>query len=71
MLALPVHAEEKKTKVVSEKELVGWARERMADYKAPRQVKIVDGLPRTGTDKVQKEELLKLFLDEGAGSEGG
>jgi acyl-CoA synthetase (AMP-forming)/AMP-acid ligase II len=56
---------------VSEKELVDWARERMADYKAPRQVKIVDDLPRTGTDKVQKDELLKLFLDEGAGSEGG
>ena len=49
---------------VSEKELVEWAREHMADYKAPRQIKIVDSLPRTGTDKVQKDELLKLFQDE-------
>ena len=46
---------------VSEKELVEWAREHMADYKAPRQVKIVDDMPRTGTEKVQKDELLKLF----------
>jgi len=49
---------------VTEKELVDWAKEHMADYKAPRQVKIVDELPRTGTDKVQKDELLKLFQDE-------
>jgi len=49
---------------VSEKELVDWAREHMADYKSPRQVKIVDELPRTGTDKVQKDELLKLFQDD-------
>ena len=53
---------------VSEKELVDWAREHMTDYKAPRQVKIVDEFPRTGTDKVQKDELLKVFQDQdGAG----
>jgi acyl-CoA synthetase (AMP-forming)/AMP-acid ligase II len=45
----------------TEQELVAWARERMSDYKAPRQVKIVDDLPRTGTDKVQKAELKELF----------
>jgi acyl-CoA synthetase (AMP-forming)/AMP-acid ligase II len=50
---------------VNEKELVDWAREHMADYKSPRQVKIVDKLPRTGTDKVQKDELLKLFQEDG------
>ncbi|MDQ1404022.1 MAG: long-chain acyl-CoA synthetase [Actinomycetota bacterium] len=42
-------------------ELAAWARERMSDYKAPRRVVIVDELPRTGTDKVQKSELLGLF----------
>jgi acyl-coenzyme A synthetase/AMP-(fatty) acid ligase len=49
---------------VTEKELVDWAREHMADYKSPRQIKIVDDLPRTGTEKVQKDELLKLFQDQ-------
>ena len=42
-------------------ELVAWANDRLSDYKAPRQIVVVDELPRTGTDKVQKRELLKLF----------
>ena len=46
---------------VTEQELVDWARETMSDYKAPRKIKIVDELPRTGTDKVQKSELKNLF----------
>ena len=41
--------------------LVAWGRESMASYKAPRQVVVVDDLPRTGTQKVQKAELLPLF----------
>jgi acyl-CoA synthetase (AMP-forming)/AMP-acid ligase II len=46
---------------VSEDELTDWARDHMADYKAPRRVLVVDDLPRTGTDKVQKAEVRKLF----------
>src|SRR5262249_54480109 len=46
---------------LTEDELIAWSRERMADYKSPRRVRIVDELPRTGTDKVQKERLLSLF----------
>jgi acyl-CoA synthetase (AMP-forming)/AMP-acid ligase II len=46
---------------LSENELVAWAHDRLSGYKAPRQVRIVDELPRTGTDKVQKRELLGLF----------
>ena len=45
----------------TEPELLAWGREHLSDYKAPRQVKIVDDLPRTGTDKVQKSELRDLF----------
>ena len=56
---------------VKEKELIDWAREHMADYKSPRQIKIVDELPRTGTDKVQKDELLKLFEEDGEDDEDG
>jgi long-chain acyl-CoA synthetase len=44
-----------------------WAREHMSDYKWPRQIRFVDELPRTATDKVRKDELLALFDDaEGA-----
>ena len=46
---------------VTADELVEWARERLSDYKAPQRIAFVDELPRTGTNKVQKRELLKLF----------
>lgn len=46
---------------VTEEALIGWATERMARYKAPRQVVVVDELPRTGTRKVQRARLLELF----------
>lgn len=41
--------------------LVAWARGRMARYKAPRRIVVVDDLPRTGTRKVRREHLLPLF----------
>jgi len=44
-------------------ELVSWASERLAAYKAPRRVVVVDELPRTGTEKVQKERLVELFAE--------
>jgi acyl-CoA synthetase (AMP-forming)/AMP-acid ligase II len=46
---------------VTEGELVAWASERLSDYKVPRQVLFVSELPRTGTEKVQKGEVKKLF----------
>jgi acyl-CoA synthetase (AMP-forming)/AMP-acid ligase II len=46
---------------VTGQDLVDWAREHMSGYKAPTKVVIVDDLPRTGTTKVQKKELLDLF----------
>lgn len=48
---------------ISADELVVWAGVRMAQYKAPRQVVIVDDLPRTGTRKVQRDRLLPLFSE--------
>ncbi len=43
--------------------LMVWAAERLADYKCPRQIVIVDDLPRTGSAKVRKAELRALFVD--------
>jgi len=45
-------------------DIIGWAREKMAAYKAPRVVQFVDALPKTGTGKVfwrklQEEENAK------------
>lgn len=39
-------------------EIRAWAAERLADYKAPVAVEVVDELPRTGTGKVAKAELV-------------
>jgi acyl-CoA synthetase (AMP-forming)/AMP-acid ligase II len=46
---------------LSEPELVEWARERLSEYKVPQRVAFVDELPRTGTEKVRKQDLVRLF----------
>ena len=38
-----------------------WSGVRMAHYKTPREVIVVDDLPRTGTRKLQRDRLLPLF----------
>jgi HIP---CoA ligase len=42
---------------VGEDELIAWCRERMANYKAPRSVVVVDALPMNASGKVLKFEL--------------
>jgi acyl-CoA synthetase (AMP-forming)/AMP-acid ligase II len=46
---------------LSESELREWAGERLAKYKVPQRIVFVDSLPRTGTDKVRKADVAKLF----------
>ena len=46
-------------------ELVGWARETMANFKAPRHVRVVEALPMNASNKVLKTELREWV---GAGS---
>ena len=40
-----------------EQELIGFAKERLAAYKYPREVRIVDELPKGATGKILKKEL--------------
>ena len=42
---------------VGAEELIGWCRERMAGYKAPRYVEFLDELPLNATGKVMKDRL--------------
>lgn len=42
-------------------DVLAFGRERLSSYKAPRRVIVVDELPRTGTQKVQKEGVRALF----------
>lgn len=46
---------------VTPEQLVAFASERLAHYKAPRKVIVVDDLPRTGTEKVQADRVRELF----------
>ncbi|UDY38065.1 class I adenylate-forming enzyme family protein [Dermatobacter hominis] len=46
---------------VTPDKLIAWSRGRMARYKAPRQVVVVDDLPRTGTRKIRRDQLVSLF----------
>lgn len=48
------------TKILSS-EILKFCRERLADYKVPREIRIVDSLPHTATGKVAKVELKKLL----------
>jgi fatty-acyl-CoA synthase len=53
---------------LSEGDVIGHCKGKIASYKIPRHVRIVDDVPRTPGphgDKVQKTELRKLFLAEG------
>jgi acyl-CoA synthetase (AMP-forming)/AMP-acid ligase II len=41
-------------------DVVRWAREHMANYKAPRYVQVVDALPMNASNKILKNELRQL-----------
>ena len=43
-------------------ELIEWVRERLAHFKAPRRVDILDDLPKGGTGKIQKNVLREMPL---------
>jgi long-chain acyl-CoA synthetase len=46
-----------KESAITEQELITWAKQNMADYKYPRQVKFVEELPMTATGKILKKKL--------------
>jgi fatty-acyl-CoA synthase len=51
---------------VEPEEIVGWAREQMAAFKAPRLVQLVDALPKTATGKVFWRQLQEEENRKGA-----
>ncbi|HEX2614190.1 MAG TPA: hypothetical protein VHL10_01745, partial [Nitrososphaera sp.] len=44
-----------------EQSIRNWAKEKMASYKVPSAIKIVDQLPRNSLGKVVKPEVIKSF----------
>jgi fatty-acyl-CoA synthase len=49
---------------VSEDELRGWARERIAHFKVPRYFRFVDDFPMTVTGKIQKFVMREISIEE-------
>jgi crotonobetaine/carnitine-CoA ligase len=47
-------------------ELAAWCAERLADFKVPRYIQVVDALPKTSTGKIQKKELKEQVSDRSA-----
>jgi acyl-CoA synthetase (AMP-forming)/AMP-acid ligase II len=46
---------------VAEKELIAFARERLADYKVPKKIYVVDKIPTTATGKIQRRSVAATF----------
>jgi acyl-CoA synthetase (AMP-forming)/AMP-acid ligase II len=46
---------------VSEPDLVAFCRARLAHYKCPQCVEFLDSFPKTGTGKILKRELRKVY----------
>ena len=42
---------------VSEQDIIDWSRQQMAVYKAPRLVRFMDSLPKSGTGKIMWRQL--------------
>jgi acyl-CoA synthetase (AMP-forming)/AMP-acid ligase II len=68
-LAVVVPADETAPDVV-ERQLIEWASERLANFKVPRAVRVVDELPTNASGKVLKRELREQF-GETAGAGAG
>jgi acyl-CoA synthetase (AMP-forming)/AMP-acid ligase II len=48
----------------SEDDLLKWCRERLAPYKAPRRIWILEALPQNHTGKVMRRVLREQFLEK-------
>ena len=62
-----IHGEEPSAAVVlsgeaTESDLVAFCRERLADFKCPKTIHIVDSIPRTATGKVQRRIVAQAFV---------
>jgi long-chain acyl-CoA synthetase len=49
---------------VSEEEVIGFCRERLADYKCPKTVRFVKEIPKGPTGKLLKRELARIYNEE-------
>jgi acyl-CoA synthetase (AMP-forming)/AMP-acid ligase II len=46
---------------VTEADLLAYCKERLADFKRPKQIHITDAIPRTATGKIQRGVVAKAY----------
>jgi acyl-CoA synthetase (AMP-forming)/AMP-acid ligase II len=51
---------------VSEGDLLAYCRERLADYKRPKQIHITGSIPRTATGKIQRRVVAEAYSQKGS-----
>jgi acyl-CoA synthetase (AMP-forming)/AMP-acid ligase II len=49
------------TEAVTEADLLAYCRERLSDYKRPKQIHITDTIPRTATGKIQRRVVAEVY----------
>ena len=49
---------------ISEQDLLAFCKERLADFKRPKQIHIVDAIPRTATGKIQRRVVAQAFAPQ-------
>jgi acyl-CoA synthetase (AMP-forming)/AMP-acid ligase II len=50
----------------SEKDLLGFCRERLADFKCPKKIHIAQTIPRTATGKIQRRNVAAAYAGDRA-----
>jgi acyl-coenzyme A synthetase/AMP-(fatty) acid ligase len=48
----------------TEAELLAFCKERLADFKRPKQIHITDAIPRTATGKIQRRVVAQAFAPQ-------
>lgn len=54
---------------VAEEEIIGWCKERLAGFKVPKKVIVLETLPKSVTGKILKKDLRSLYIDTFKGAE--
>ena len=50
---------------ISEGDLIAFCKDRLAEFKRPKQIHITDAIPRTATGKIQRGVVAKVFAEQG------
>ena len=48
----------------TEQELLAYCKEKLSDFKRPKQIHIVDAIPRTATGKIQRRVVAEAFAQQ-------